>query len=405
MGKSWVIRLGQTLWTAVKVALAAIMGIIGVGQTFDRHLDVVGGIVLLATIGAMVVVARWRRHTHRGGWILFIMQLLLPIGPQGSLIVTRFVRTQPVRTVIAGVTVYSVGLARQIIWDVWGGPAEESLLRSTSPDVNGSVQAVVTGFILLWLLPLLVGVWQRSRDATAVAQKRLRDEEYERRDLQRDRDRRAERDAMAREIHDRIGRRLSLLSLNAGVIEVSADGDDELAYHARALRNEAEGAVDELRSLVRVMRAEGSGPLGASGEASSIRELPALFEAARLSGHDATLRLNLPDDMIGEGSEVGATERAVHRIVGELLTNSIKHAAGESVVVEVTGDPHRGVTVTSHNPMAGPSGDGRGTGLTGIRERAEALGGWANAWDHAGRFHVSVWMPWKDANPGRRLVK
>jgi signal transduction histidine kinase len=111
-----------------------------------------------------------------------------------------------------------------------------------------------------------------------------------------------------------------------------------------------------------------------------------------------------------EGVELAAvppdTGRTLYRIVQEGLTNARKHAPGSTVEVTVDGTPDRGlsVTVTSWLPPGHPvpahgttegTGNGTGTGLIGLRERAALAGGHIEAKVTGDdRFRLSGWLPW-----------
>jgi signal transduction histidine kinase len=98
-------------------------------------------------------------------------------------------------------------------------------------------------------------------------------------------------------------------------------------------------------------------------------DLPALVETFRLAGSDLEL---LVDDHVGT---LGATRGlAAYRIVQEALTNAIKHAPGQPVVVRV-GPTEDGTTVTVRNDGPPDPAPTPGSGLRGMRERAESVGG------------------------------
>ena len=92
--------------------------------------------------------------------------------------------------------------------------------------------------------------------------------------------------------------------------------------------------------------------------------------------------------------------RAVYRIVQELLTNARRHAAGQQVILEVSGGPSSGMHIDARNPYQ-PTGEqtGAGQGLRGIAERVELLGGQlVYGLDDGGRtFRVTVNLPWRAA--------
>ena len=173
----------------------------------------------------------------------------------------------------------------------------------------------------------------------------------------------AERQRIAREMHDVLAHRLSLLSVQAGALEVtpSAAGD----------ATATEAAAADLPALV--------------AEASATTSIRAEWSGVELAA--------VPAD----------TGRTLYRIVQEGLTNARKHAPGSMVEVTMDGAPERGlsVTVTSWLPVdRPPPGDGAGpggagTGLIGLRERAALAGGHVEAAVTGDdRFRLSAWLPW-----------
>ncbi|WP_193318301.1 sensor histidine kinase [Nonomuraea phyllanthi] len=250
--------------------------------------------------------------------------------------------------------------------------------------------------------------------------------------------RRAERLAIAREMHDVLAHRLSLLALHAGALEFNARADPgEVVEAASVVRASAHQALQELRQVISVLR-----------EAPVLAELdlPALVAEVRRAGMEVDIRdggVRLPD-------LPGATARAAYRIVQEGLTNARKHAPGRPVSVRLEGSPDEGLTVEVRNPVTGtpgpegagagmqggeatgPAGTGmprtgeagstgmrrdegadqtgrprgggtgvagmagiEGAGLAGVRERAELAGGRVErAGVEAGEFRLAVWLPW-----------
>jgi len=216
----------------------------------------------------------------------------------------------------------------------------------------------------------------------------------------------AERQRIAREMHDVLAHRLSLLSLQAGALEVTplSAGDAATTEAAAAIRATTHQALQELRSIVRVLREDDEDSTAPPQPVAA--DLPALITEA-----SATASIHADWDGV-ELAEVPAdTGRTLYRIVQEGLTNARKHAPGSAVEVTVAGAPDRGLTVavTSWLPLNPPAakgdavnraqGDhgahGVGTGLIGLRERAALAGGHLDAavtGDH--RFRLSGWLPW-----------
>ena len=228
----------------------------------------------------------------------------------------------------------------------------------------------------------------------------------------------AERQRIAREMHDVLAHRLSLLSVQAGALEVTPGtaGDDAITEAAAAIRATTHQALRELRSVVRVLRDDDVG-----GEAGTAPPQPVAADLPALVA-EASATTSIRADW--SGAELAAVPpdsgRTLYRIVQEGLTNARKHAPGSTVEVTVDGAPERGlsVTVTSWLPVdrpapgdgAGKGGAGRGgagkggagtrgagTGLIGLRERAALAGGHVDAVVTGDdRFQLSAWLPWAD---------
>ena len=229
----------------------------------------------------------------------------------------------------------------------------------------------------------------------------------------------AERQRIAREMHDVLAHRLSLLSVQAGALEVtpSAAGDEDATTEAAAaIRATTHQALQELRSIVRVLRDDDvGGEAGTAPPQPVAADLPALVAEASAT---SSIRADW------SGVELAAvppdTGRTLYRIVQEGLTNARKHEPGSTVEVTMDGAPERGlsVTVTSWLPAdrpaprdgastggastggAGTGGvgaDGTGTGLIGLHERAALAGGHVDATVTGDdRFELSAWLPWAD---------
>jgi signal transduction histidine kinase len=208
-----------------------------------------------------------------------------------------------------------------------------------------------------------------------------------------------ERTRIAREMHDVLAHRLSLVSLHAGALEVRTDASgEEVSAAAGVIRTSAHEALRELRTVIGVLRDTSANPLdGASDPVDGERpqpglgDVPALVEAARAAGTpvDYACRLDGLD---------GATARTVYRTIQEGLTNARKHAPGAPVAVLVDAAPGGGIRVCLTNPAApgGPAGagvPGSGTGLVGLAERIALAGGRLEHGPAGDGFRLTVWLP------------
>lgn len=186
---------------------------------------------------------------------------------------------------------------------------------------------------------------------------------------------------MARELHDMVANHLSAIAIHS-TAALSIDKREGPARDALGvIRENSVQGLSEMRRLIGLLRdTEGD---AAPAAAPRLEALDALLEHARAGGADSGQTFVLRDDRPPDGPPLSApVELAAYRIVQESLTNALKHAAPGEVVVTLRQDaPHqdeRALTVTVGSPFGdrdGPRAPGSGSGLIGMRERAELLGG------------------------------
>jgi signal transduction histidine kinase len=225
------------------------------------------------------------------------------------------------------------------------------------------------------LLPGAVGIYVRIR---ALLLQALRDRadkaEAERELLARDAVL-TERTRIAREMHDAVGHRVSLMVLQAGAIEMAAADRDRVEQLAGQVQTAGRQALEELRQMVGVLRAE-DGDLGMDtaaplGPQPGLADLRTLVQQSRDAGMAVELAAT-------EAPAVDAVAgRAAYRIVQEALTNAGKHAPGAAVRVCVEQRETHLVVRVLNGPSSAPA-DGApsgGYGLVGLAERVRILGG------------------------------
>jgi signal transduction histidine kinase len=206
----------------------------------------------------------------------------------------------------------------------------------------------------------------------------------------------AERTRIAREMHDVLAHRLSLLATYAGAIEYRPDAPPEqVARAAGVVRAGAHQALDELREVITVLREDDGDGDGAQRPQPGLADLPRLVEESR----DAGERVQLDDRVPDPAALPGAAGRTAYRVVQEGLTNARKHAPGEPVQVVVDGRPGGGLLIDIRNPVvngqaAGPVIGGSGTGLIGLTERVRLAGGELDHQATDGEFRLSARLPW-----------
>ncbi|WP_435615865.1 sensor histidine kinase [Streptomyces coelicoflavus] len=249
---------------------------------------------------------------------------------------------------------------------------------------------VLTGTLLFGsVFPWLAGrYWRQSRAlAEAGWLRAARLEERQRHAEERATLR--ERSRIAQDMHDCLGHELSLLALRAGALQVAPGLAAEHRAAAADLRAAAADATDHLHRIIGVLREDDEPvPLAPAGE--SVEELVA---RAAESGLPVRWDTRRPAPRVPEPGSL--TERLLHRIVREALTNAARHAPGAPVVVEVAGQPSgTTVTVTNDRPTGtGSRSTGGGTGLLGLRAAVASVGGDFRAGPHGAGFRVRAYVP------------
>jgi signal transduction histidine kinase len=192
----------------------------------------------------------------------------------------------------------------------------------------------------------------------------------------------AERQRIAREMHDVLAHRLSLVAAYAGAMEYRPDSSpQQLAKAAGVVRAGISQALDELRQVITVMGDE-------EDDLPDLVDLPKLVQEVRDAGVTVDLRQNL------RAGDVPAVQgRAAYRVVQEGLTNARKHAPGQPVTVVLDGGPGDGLTIEVTNP--GRSDEAKpGLGLAGLAERVRLADGRLTHERTADGFRLAARLPW-----------
>ena len=282
--------------------------------------------------------------------------------------------------------------SRRPRWDglLMGALAVAVFTRSAvTPDVSALGAAMVTA--LLVVAPALLGLWIGTRRAL-VANLREKAARLEREQhLKADQAKAQERARIAREMHDVVAHRVSLMILHAGALEVSL-ADAEAADRAGLIRQTGREALEELRHILDVLRERDSeAPLGPQ---------PTLTDLDQIVQQSRNARMQVSLAVEGQRRTLPATvERTAYRLVQEALTNVHKHAAGAATQICLKYEPKRlEVTVRNARPANGPDPSlalrTNGHGLLGLRERVTLLGGSFHAGPRLdGGFEVRASIP------------
>jgi signal transduction histidine kinase len=209
-----------------------------------------------------------------------------------------------------------------------------------------------------------------------------------------------ERHRIAREMHDVLAHRLSLVATYAGALEYRPEAPPEQrARAAGVIREGVAQALAELRDVIGVLR---DLPSPGSDEHQPTRpqpvwaDLPRLVAEAREAGQEASC-----DDRVTSPAPPDGLARTAYRVVQEGLTNARRHAPGVPVNIVLSGQSGGELVIEVRNPApsAGAPWSGAppgrpGLGLAGLTERVELAGGALRAGPAGGEFRLRVSLPW-----------
>lgn len=196
----------------------------------------------------------------------------------------------------------------------------------------------------------------------------------------------AERNRLARELHDSIGHALTVTTLQAAAAREVLHADPEFVRRAlTAVEETGRAAMADLDHVIGLLRASdraGTAPM------RTLADLERLLAEARGAGTE------IDAEVSGELAGVPAVvSREGYRIVQESLTNAARHAPGEPVSLRVAA-AGGGLSIEVANRLRGGRVDPHGgRGLAGMRERATLLGGRMSAGAVDGSWWVVAWLP------------
>lgn len=371
------------------VAWAAMTAVVLAGPLTVAQQDVVGAVLVLdLVLGAVTLALLPLRRRHP----LVVACLtsaacavsVTSMGPAALAVASMVARRHRIAIVAA------VFLAGSIVSEFVYRPrflfTEGGAFEAVSGVVLGGVffaAAVAAGYYVAARRELVDSLRERALTAEreqALAAKVARD---------------AERNRIAREMHDVLAHRISMVALHAGALTYRDDLDrGQTAETAQTIQENAQLALAELREVLGVLRADGATGISADAPQPTLAQLPALLADAREAG--SAVRLDSGKLLARTFPET--LSRTAFRIVQEALTNARKHAPGEPVVIRLTGAEGEVLEVEIRNPLAdrASAAPSSGVGLLGLAERAELAGGtFAHGPRPDGSFVVTARLPWQ----------
>ncbi|MBT2484688.1 MULTISPECIES: sensor histidine kinase [unclassified Microbacterium] len=366
------------------LVLAAAVGYIGIGFWVEEVSEFVPGAVSpfvhagLVALQALILLLRRRSPVGVFAGVVLV-DLVILASAAGEL---------GVGSLAVMIASYSVArhTSRRTAWTALGAGAVATtvigggalLLESGAP-LLVIVFTAVARIAFLYAIPAVVAEYFRGRERLAAALKdQARMAENERRD-RAELEVRAERTALARELHDIAGHHLSGIIVSAQAAAALTMSDPERARTMmQTVQDDARITLTDLRRTVGLLRSDDDdrGPAERPRPVPSIAALPALIDAARDRGQRVSYELT------GETRGLGPLgETSAYRMVQESLANAARHAPGAECHVRVAFGPDA-VELTVSNeaaplatrPAGAEVGSGDGYGLAGMTERAELIG-------------------------------
>jgi signal transduction histidine kinase len=344
----------------------------------------------VGTLFASCAAVALRRRSPRGsltlGTAAFGFDLLL-----GASLATALVYTQ----VLYDACVYGPG--RMWRWLLGAVSALTPICAVVGIVVFDSWRGVALGLpvVLIGVLPVLTGISVRQYRDQAAAERARAEQTARLAELDRQQAISAERNRMARELHDVVANHFSAVAIHA-TAALSVPGMDRAAVDnaLRVIRDNSLQGLTEMRQMIGLLR-DGDGDAGGAPERTRSR----LAEADRLvaQARDAGLAVRL--ELTGAVRELPASvDLAAYRILQESLTNALKHGGGTADVA--VGYQNERVTLTVENPLpaagaVAPVPGARG-GLVGMRERVGLVRGHLEVGPKEHRWRVHAELPIAD---------
>ncbi|MFF8840311.1 sensor histidine kinase [Streptomyces sp. NPDC015130] len=365
------------------LAAGTAVAVLAVTAQLGGRLDVVGTLPLAAWLGALLLMRR--------RWPLAVLLLSVQ-----AVVVFRTAGLTDVGWVWPVSAAYAVLAADDrpgrpgLPWAAGVGLAELACAGAWEMSADGATVREAVGSLgaeALWLAVLLAAAtayrnrlrWRAELDERLLRAARERDLEAGRRIAEARLD-------IARELHDVVGHTLTVVGLQLRVAAEALDDSPAEARNALATAQQVRTeALRDLRALVHVLRAPGE---VTEDPAAGVLEIAALVD--RMRSTELDIRVETTGDLAAVPAPVSL---AVHRIVQEALTNTVRHAQASQAKVDIRcADGQVEVSVTDDGRVeASVTDDGRtpaqppqtnGHGIRGMDERVRALGGDFTAGPH-----------------------
>ena len=388
------IRRSGRDWTVdvICVVLSAVVGAAFLAATAtDQPAPSPFVLVVDGVLGAVSCAALWLRRRF----------------PVGVAVLTALLSIVSVATAVAAtIAMFTVAVHRRMQTALLIGLLNVAtaglffVVRPQNVRINGEPVAWWILMVMTTAMLAAVVAWgmlvRARRQLVVSLHERARRAEAEQR-LLADQARQAERARIAREMHDVVAHRVSLITLHAGALQLRSDlPPAEIERTAGLIHTAAHQALEELRDVIGVLHEDGSSEAAPAAPQPTVTDIARLVEDSRRAGACIELLMDVDDP----ANAPGGLGRDAYRIVQEALTNINKHAPGTATEVTISGAAGRGLHVAVRNRLplttaSGPPVPGSGRGLVGLAERAALSGGTLQHGPTAdGHFLVSADLTW-----------
>jgi signal transduction histidine kinase len=367
-----------TVGACVLVALQ-LAGLVA-SRTSAEILAVDVAVALVSLASLPVLMAR----PVGGGLLVNTLAALSPAGtPVATLATFHVARGRPFR---AAATVAGVGVVAHLVQGLWR-PVEGLPFGWHAILVVAAYSTLMGwGAYAQARAALLDSLRDRVRRAEAEQARRVAE------------GRASERARLAREMHDVLAHRLTLLTTYAGALEYRPDSSPErIAEAAGVVRNGVHEALHEVREVITLLREPDDPEPGAS-----LRPQPTLVDLPRLLEECRTAGMSMSVEIVDDPAAAVPlrVSRDAYRVVQEALTNARRHSPGSRVTLQVRRPAPTSLEVQVSNPVADgrpapPAARPPGHGLVGLEERVSLAGGRLRHGVVGGDFRLQAWFGWE----------
>jgi signal transduction histidine kinase len=345
------------------MVLDALLGLLAIGLLPLRRRAPLATAIVLAVVSAFSVLAC-------AALVIAVVSLATRRRP-GELVIAGVVLV--VAATVADVTLLS-GLTAAVF-----DPEPVWLLLLATAGFYGLM--VVTGLYIGGRRELLAALTERAELVEADQALRLENA------------RAGERELIAREMHDALAHRLSLVALHSGALAYRDDlSPAQTTATAEIVRDNARLALGELREVLGAVR--DPDPESSRAPQPTLASLDTLLDENRAAG--LAVEVDIEPGIAAALDSLSTTQsRHAFRMVQESLTNARRHGHGAEVSLAIDGRPGERLEITVANPVAPGAGLAPGgLGLLGLEERARLAGGELHHTVEGGRFIVTATLPW-----------